>query len=71
MLRRSTPVAYNHCPDCGLTVPLRALYLALDVCPRCLVRRRVARPMTLCTDAQPAPGHEHERPLAPDVPAAA
>ena len=34
-----------NCPDCGLSVPLRARFLTLDVCPRCLARRRVARPM--------------------------
>ncbi|MGA2010059.1 MAG: hypothetical protein ABSH51_05940 [Solirubrobacteraceae bacterium] len=40
------------CPHCGLSVPLRAAYLTLDVCPRCVARRRVTRPMavSLCSD---------------------
>jgi hypothetical protein len=70
MLRRPTPVAYNHCPDCGLTVPLRAVYLSLEVCPRCLAHRRIARPMLLSSDGPPhTAGHGH--PPAHNVPAAA
>jgi hypothetical protein len=36
-----------HCPHCGLRVALRASYMTLEVCPRCLARNRVARPMVL------------------------
>jgi hypothetical protein len=66
-----------NCPDCGLSVPLRARFLTLDVCPRCLARRRVARPMTVSdtqfsdarfsdTGAQPRPigAHGLEHPIA-------
>jgi hypothetical protein len=63
-----------NCPDCGLSVPLRAPFMTLDMCPRCLARRRIARPMVLsAAGAQPDPikGHGHEHPLGPDVPAAA
>jgi hypothetical protein len=67
----SAPIAYMNCPDCGLSVPLRARFMTLDVCPRCLARRRVARPMILSESRpQPAIARAH-RPLAPDIPAAA
>jgi hypothetical protein len=45
-----------HCPHCGLTVRLRAAFLTLDVCPRCLARHRVARPMELAADGEAPSG---------------
>ena len=33
---------YLNCPACGLTIRLRAEWLAIERCPRCLARRRVA-----------------------------
>ncbi len=38
-------MSYLNCPSCGLSVRLRADYLALEHCPRCLARRRVASVM--------------------------
>jgi hypothetical protein len=32
-------MSYLHCPTCGLSVRLRAPFLTLDCCPRCLARR--------------------------------
>jgi hypothetical protein len=43
----STNTAYMHCAHCGLAVRLRASFLTLDACPRCLARHRVARPMRI------------------------
>jgi hypothetical protein len=33
---------YMNCPRCGLSIRLRASYLTLESCPRCLARRHVA-----------------------------
>ncbi|HEY5428298.1 MAG TPA: STAS domain-containing protein [Solirubrobacteraceae bacterium] len=43
----SRDVANLHmsCPRCGLTVPLRASFLRLSRCPRCLATARVSVPM--------------------------
>jgi hypothetical protein len=35
-------MSYVSCPRCGLTVRLRAAFLALDHCPRCLARPGIA-----------------------------
>jgi hypothetical protein len=35
-------MSYMNCPCCGLSIRLRASYLALERCPRCLARRKVA-----------------------------
>lgn len=32
-------MAFVNCPRCGLSIRLRAAYLAPERCPRCLVRR--------------------------------
>ncbi len=32
-------LSYIHCPNCGLSVHLRAPFLTFDRCPRCLARR--------------------------------
>ncbi len=34
-----------NCPTCGLSIRLRASYLAVERCPRCLARRQTAVPM--------------------------
>ncbi len=38
-------MSYMSCPRCGLTVALRAEYLTLERCPRCVAKARVAVPM--------------------------
>ena len=38
-------MSYMHCPNCGLSVHLRAPLLTLDCCPRCLARQGVPVPM--------------------------
>jgi hypothetical protein len=40
-------MSYMHCPSCGLRIRLRAPFLTLDRCPRCLARRGVAIPMQI------------------------
>jgi Zn-finger nucleic acid-binding protein len=40
-------MSYMHCPRCGLSVRLRASWLTLDRCPRCLARRGVSVTMML------------------------
>ena len=35
-------MSYVNCPRCGFSLRLRASYLAVEHCPRCLVHRRVA-----------------------------
>lgn len=44
IVHRSPGDAMSHlnCPHCGLTVRLRASFLALEHCPRCLARRGIA-----------------------------
>ena len=32
-------LSYMHCPSCGLSVRVRAPFLTVDRCPRCLARR--------------------------------
>ena len=39
--------SYMNCPRCGLTIGLRAPFLARDHCPRCLARADAAIPMYL------------------------
>jgi hypothetical protein len=36
---------YMTCSRCGLTVRLRAPYLTVKHCPRCIARARIALPM--------------------------
>jgi hypothetical protein len=43
-------MAYMHCPSCGLSILLRAPFLTLDRCPRCLARRGAAIPMRISED---------------------
>jgi hypothetical protein len=38
---------FMNCPQCGLSVRLRAPYLILERCPRCLARNRESVPMEL------------------------
>jgi anti-sigma B factor antagonist len=45
---------YMSCPRCGLTVPLRASFLTLKRCPRCVAIRRLSVPMVM----SPGPGSE-------------
>jgi hypothetical protein len=55
-LRPHAPaVAMMHCAHCHLEVPLRATYLTLDFCPRCLAHERTTRPMTLTPSSSTTP----------------
>jgi hypothetical protein len=38
-------MSYMSCPHCGLSIHLRAAYLTLERCPRCLARRGTTVPM--------------------------
>ncbi len=40
-------MSYMTCPRCGLSIRLRAPYLTLEGCPRCLARRRVSIQMDI------------------------
>jgi anti-sigma B factor antagonist len=40
-------MAFMNCPRCGLAVRLRAPYLTLDRCPRCLAKSGLSVPMTI------------------------
>ena len=61
-------LAHLNCPRCGLTIRPRVGWLAIEHCPRCLARRRVAVPLfasTLpaaelyATGAAPEEGKQH------------
>lgn len=41
---------YMTCPRCGLSVRLRAAYLTLERCPRCIAKRGVSMPMMISED---------------------
>lgn len=58
-------MSYMNCPRCGLSVRLRAAYLTLERCPRCLAKAGVSVPMQIKegTRDQPAAG----RPLPPSA----
>jgi tRNA G26 N,N-dimethylase Trm1 len=36
---------YQHCPRCRLAIRIRASYLTLVNCPRCLARARIVSPL--------------------------
>jgi hypothetical protein len=38
-------MSYMKCPSCGFSIYLRAAFLTVDRCPRCLARRGKAIPM--------------------------
>jgi hypothetical protein len=38
-------MTFQNCPRCGLSIRLRADYLAPRNCPRCIARERMAIPM--------------------------
>jgi hypothetical protein len=40
-------MSYMNCPRCGLKLRLRASFLAVEHCPRCLARSRTAVPMLI------------------------
>ena len=46
--------SYMNCPRCGLTLGLRAPFLTLEHCPRCLARAGAAIPMYL-SEQPPTP----------------
>jgi hypothetical protein len=48
-------MSYMNCSRCGLSVQLRASYLLLERCPRCLARRGVAVPMHITEHPPRAP----------------
>ncbi len=45
------------CPRCGLVIPLRAPFLTLSRCPRCLAKARISVPMLILEHAR---GDERE-----------
>ena len=40
-------MSYMNCPRCGLSVRLRAAYLTLERCPRCLAKAGISVPMQI------------------------
>lgn len=36
-----------YCPRCGLRIKVRAAFLLMENCPRCLGRRRIVAPLVL------------------------
>src|SRR5205085_2183229 len=46
-VEREPDVPYMTCPRCGLSVQLRASYLTLERCPRCIAKRGVSMPMVV------------------------
>jgi hypothetical protein len=53
--------SYMNCPRCGLTLGLRAPFLALERCPRCLARAGAAIPMYLSDQPPAAPAKRPSR----------
>jgi hypothetical protein len=50
-------MAYLTCGRCGLQIRIRADYLRLDNCPRCLARSAIVSPMAVsATHVSPAAG---------------
>lgn len=61
-------MSYLNCPSCGLSIHLRASSLAIERCPRCLARRRVAVAMYLSERPGGEPmAVEPEAPGPPDA----
>lgn len=60
-------MSYMTCPRCGLSIRLRAPYLTLEGCPRCLARRRVSIQMDISEQPRGAeveqgrPGERREK----------
>jgi hypothetical protein len=53
-------MSYMHCPRCGLSIRLRAPFLTLEHCPRCLARRGAAISMRISEyRSWPAPTDNH------------
>ncbi len=48
---------YMTCPRCGLSVRLRASYLTLDRCPRCIAKRGVSIPMVISDERRTSGAH--------------
>ena len=49
---RSEPLMPNlYCPRCGLRIKVKAAFLLMDNCPRCLGRRRLVTPLVLSPPA--------------------
>jgi hypothetical protein len=46
-------MSYMTCPRCGLSVRLRASFLVLERCPRCVARARMLVPMRLSEEKPP------------------
>lgn len=49
-------MSYMNCPRCGLSIRLRASYLTLERCPRCLARSGLAIPMQLLPNRRSSTG---------------
>ncbi len=61
-------MSYMNCPRCGLSIRLRASYLTLERCPRCLARSGLAVPMQLSPNRwSPAGGASVRAPEQPQT----
>ena len=47
---KETADLHMSCPRCGLVVPLRAAFLRLSRCPRCMATARISVPMFLARE---------------------
>jgi hypothetical protein len=67
-------MAYLTCGRCGLEIKIRAAFLRIENCPRCLARSAIVSPLVLSTRAlTPAaggspPAADHPSLQAPDPP---
>ena len=51
-------MAYLTCGRCGLEIKIRAAFLRIENCPRCLARTAIVSPLVLSARAlTPADGH--------------
>jgi hypothetical protein len=48
-------MSYMNCPRCGLSIRVRASFLSLDCCPRCVARAGVVIPMLASDDRASTP----------------
>jgi hypothetical protein len=58
-------MSYMNCPRCGLSVRLRADYLTLERCPRCLAKAGISVPMQILDGPRSQP--PTKRPLPPSA----
>ena len=57
-------MAYLTCGRCGLEIKIRAAFLRIENCPRCLARAAIVSPLVLSTRAlTPAAGRRAPAPV--------